>query len=761
MTTSHRFTAAGVPIYANVADLPPSAAVGTVAATETPPQMYQFDGSAWNVFIGGSSPYVSGVADTNSVDLTLSGGSLSAAVKRSASGASAGTLGVTLNERSDGLQAEISVSSLLALPLVSGVSDTATVDLTLSGSVLSASVIPSGTLATPLTGFNAGGASASGTVISTDTILQAFQKLQGTDFLTDQRIDTLEGSIYFATNDPVSTAYNAPAGSLIFYAAGPQWYLKRDNGSTTNVYAVDLPVAGNPGNWNTGWKSTTGITLSGVGGTSVSAILSQPTQIQLSGRSVELASGTYVVTCTGTAGARFCYFDDASGTPKIKSTFPNLLTEAFYALAIWNGSTIDGIAWEFHGLRDNVWHIYTHFTRGFAYRDGANPTFTTSSDNNTNPGANPAVETFYVSSGGRFYDEDILVTHGTAPWDGVVLGSGQTYSTGASLPFYYYNGSAFLRLAPMADTVPFIYTGTNGTPQRNNAGTLTAAVTGDYVVYWVYASSLIGRDTMFCRPHNNATAYTSLVQAAASTDNSLVWTSFPAAEVKLCYRLIFRVNTTWGSTHRSKLVQFDDYRGSAGSPVAGLSATAHTALSGRDQQNQHPSLAVNFAWVTGTTYEVGNIVTFNDMFFECLTAHTAGTFLTDYAAARWKQCPPTIQNNQTNTSAIPDFYNADSFPSVASGQSASFGLTGATVYLFEITTGSTGDGIVCAANYASNAISCISDPSDVFSSTVVASKLCVTKASGSSTIIVTNNLGTRNIGFLPVRCAFGTVTNWT
>lgn len=41
-------------------------------------------------------------------------------------------------------------------------------------------------------------------------------------------------------------------------------------------------------------------------------------------------------------------------------------------------------------------------------------------------------------------------------------------------------------------------------------------------------------------------------------------------------------------------------------------------------------------WVTATAYVVGNLVQSGGYCYECLTAHTSGTFATDLAAAKWE-----------------------------------------------------------------------------------------------------------------------------
>lgn len=56
--------------------------------------------------------------------------------------------------------------------------------------------------------------------------------------------------------------------------------------------------------------------------------------------------------------------------------------------------------------------------------------------------------------------------------------------------------------------------------------------------------------------------------------------------------------------------------------------------------NNHLSTAANAGpvWVTGTNYQVGDFVTYNNTAYLCLAAHAAAaSFLTDLSADRWRQ----------------------------------------------------------------------------------------------------------------------------
>jgi hypothetical protein len=192
-------------------------------------------------------------------------------------------------------------------------------------------------------------------------------------------------------------------------------------------------------------------------------------------------------------------------------------------------------------------------------------------DNNNNPGSDNTVS-YLWSTAGVIQDEDFQSTPGTGQWL-QTLGSGLTSTTAAIFNFFYFNGTVITTADAMADRSPFLHSGT--TPQWENAGVLTNAVSNDYIVYHYFASPMTGGWAVFARPHN--AKYTSLALARAARPSQLTWSNY--AELKHLYTAIFRVNTAWGNTHDCKLVALDDYRTLPGTPTAATAPTAHSSLS--------------------------------------------------------------------------------------------------------------------------------------------------------------------------------------
>ncbi|UOF77058.1 hypothetical protein [Caudoviricetes sp.] len=340
---------------------------------------------------------------------------------------------------------------------------------------------------------------------------------------------------------------------------------------------------------DTGWIDSSKCSISKSGDTLTLTIATGGATYAIKGIQYQLAAGTYTNTPTGAAGARYFYLDTA-GTLKSSDSFFDFLTQTPVAFAQWSGTAISfEPATEFHGIRDIVWHYYTHRFFGSQYLSGLTATYNKQTDNNVNP-ADATVEYAWFTDG-VIYDEDAQITVGLGTWL-QTLGSGLTSSDAAVIPFIYYNGSNITAVAAMADRTPFIYTGANGAPQWNNGGTLTAGITGDYVVYHYFASPLVNGYSLFARPHN--AVYSSLAAARAANVGDLVWSGFPSAEVKHLYTMIFRVNTTvfTNATHRSKLVDVLDVRARAGSPVAAISGTDHQSLSNRSSDGAHPASAI-------------------------------------------------------------------------------------------------------------------------------------------------------------------------
>jgi hypothetical protein len=243
-------------------------------------------------------------------------------------------------------------------------------------------------------------------------------------------------------------------------------------------------------------------------------------------------------------------------------------------IVYWSGTAIVAAPQtEFHGIRDNVWHLWAHNFLGLQYVSGLSFTGNVQTDNNTNPGANDTVQ-YLWSTSGVVQDEDFRSTPGTGQWL-QTLGSGLTSTTAAIFNFFYFTGSAVASFAAMADRSPFIYSGVNGTPQWESAGTMTNSITGDYIVYHYFANPMVNGWSVFGRPHN--AKFTSLATALAARPTQLTWTGY--AELKHIYTAIWRVNTSWSTTHRCKLVSLTDWRAVNSSPSQAVAASSHASLS--------------------------------------------------------------------------------------------------------------------------------------------------------------------------------------
>lgn len=306
------------------------------------------------------------------------------------------------------------------------------------------------------------------------------------------------------------------------------------------------------------------------------------------GKRYELAAGTFDNVPTGTAGARYFYLDTA-GTLKSSDSFFDFLAQVPVAFAQWSGTAISfEPATEFHGLRDIIWHYYAHRFQGAQYLSGLTFTSNSQADNNSNP-ADDTVS-YLWSTSGVIYDEDTEITVGTGAW-AQTLGSGLTSANAAIIPFLYYDGTSIAAVAAMADRTPFIHAGGNTLPQWNNGGTLQASASGNYVVYHYFASPLVNGYSVFARPHN--AVFGSLSTALTANPATLSWSGFPSAECKHLYTAVFRVSSAFtNSTHRAKLVSLQSFRLVAGTPVAGISATDHNALSNRNAPASHPAYAI-------------------------------------------------------------------------------------------------------------------------------------------------------------------------
>jgi len=132
-------TGGGVPIYANPGDLPITATAGDVASIVSDQSIRQWDGSSWVVVATAAGAAITGVADTPSIDLINTAGTVTGDVILSSDPADAGSTIVNLSIETDGLKAQITdadvqgifsatapvtlSSGVIAIPQASGSAD--------------------------------------------------------------------------------------------------------------------------------------------------------------------------------------------------------------------------------------------------------------------------------------------------------------------------------------------------------------------------------------------------------------------------------------------------------------------------------------------------------------------------------------------------------------------------------------------------------------------------------------------------------------
>jgi hypothetical protein len=199
-----------VPTYADFASLP-LGTEGDLAITLDTDSLYVFDGTsnAWKLI--GNPDVVAAVSDTNTVDLTISSNTLSAVVRYQDSSS------INLSDDTSGLKAELLLSA-------SGANSgyfNASSNLRADG--LQVEVPQAGVRSTPLTGF----AAATGTVAATDTVLEAFDKLAYFESITSpaQVVTVAEsGAMFSSVQDAVDSISDASSTKPYVIQVSPGIY---------------------------------------------------------------------------------------------------------------------------------------------------------------------------------------------------------------------------------------------------------------------------------------------------------------------------------------------------------------------------------------------------------------------------------------------------------------------------------------------------------------------------------------------------------
>lgn len=253
------------------------------------------------------------------------------------------------------------------------------------------------------------------------------------------------------------------------------------------------------------------------------------------GQKVTLTSPVTSTAHSATAGAYYISFDDALGTLNVSGTAWSLTEKVPVCEIYFDGTS--GAAWdERHGANRNLMvHSYLHNTQGTRYASGGVLSGYTLEGSN-----NASVQ--YALTSATVWDEDIRVA---------------TTAVTAGGPYTVWFKAAGIWDFDTAPTVPY----KSGTYiQYNNAGTLTDLVPGEFVNYYLYASTnLLPAHQTFL--HVGQAKYDNLGSALEEAITSLDFTGFPSPETVPLYRLTFWCDAAASSTGKAVLVDVTAIRG--------------------------------------------------------------------------------------------------------------------------------------------------------------------------------------------------------
>jgi len=465
--------------------------------------------------------------------------------------------------------------------------------------------------------------------------------------------------------DPSVTAIDGYIGQIAEETDSAQAWIKQDTGLSTYWKPLDWSLLKNE---YSGWANTSGVILSLTGTNNKVFNISGTRTFYVQGRPFKKTT-TETVTMSGAKGARFFYYD-TSGTLNQSTSAFNFTNSACVAVAYWNGTQglPSSIGWELHGLTDAADHTWKHLTVGTRYVSG----FTQTSSPLASGNPTGDTESYIWITGGTIFDEDINITVNSTvtPTDKFDqnLGSGLTSSTAAVIANLYVDGSGTEIYVPpnYPSRFPFIFNGTNGTPQYTNSGVLTDTPSGNFAVYWIFATSTISTsDTNFTtvgtavysRPH--IATFTTLANAQTAYFGDLNWASTAIQENKALFRLIYRCSNGYNNaTHRCKLVEVDDYRNTSPVPVGATSGTDHLLLTNLNGGTYGDGGHANLAQITNSVNldpTASNDIFTNKQLALWLNQNTDQVFINvdnTASAAIWKQIVFTSGNYSSSVMTI-------------------------------------------------------------------------------------------------------------
>ena len=437
---------------------------------------------------------------------------------------------VTLGTGSNGLS--LAAGQVLSLGLAS-----AGVTGALSGTDWSTFSGKQGTLITGMT-------AADGTILATDTIIQAFGKLA--------RVPQTDASNQALTAGFVATSV---IGAL-------------------NETRLVNTVTCDP----TGVETSSAITLAWVDGTKT--VTASPTAVNyrvwVRGKPIVISTNrTWTIPAPLTAGLYYLWLD-STGAAVISQSFWDLSAVVPIASVYWDGAK--GTMFdERHGIAmDWATHVYLHttvgtrFVRGFGLDGYA-------------AGVYSDAATQVQVHEGVIADEDLRTTIG----DTGDPGSLSVWYRAAGGTSWTWDAASTFQVKQAA-----------GVPKIDVVGTQTSVLNGYYFNQWFFATNAIAGSSGMLIVQGQA-QFASVTLAAAENLSSLSFADLELDEMSPLWRITYQYSAGAGGTANVRIVSSAlplDLRGTS-SPAAGMPAGQHSALAGRSDIASHPATAI----VTDTT----------------------------------------------------------------------------------------------------------------------------------------------------------------
>lgn len=280
---------------------------------------------------------------------------------------------------------------------------------------------------------------------------------------------------------------------------------------------------------------------------------------------------------TNASGSYFLYYN-ASGNFEWSTDPWDFKNVSPVAYVFYSTTAADGIAlFELHTYKRNPeWHESQHFAIGTFVRSGLD-----ASGYVLNSSTSNADITYQISSG-IVVDEDIEYTAATLADGGpytIISRTGAsefTWTTAATVPFL--SGATYIQYNQLSG--------------GNYA--LTQLATGDYVNYYLFATTAIDAEKRFFIIPGQA-VHATLSSAQAESVASLALASFALPESVAVWKFTYQANASYTSTTgRVRLVEVNRITNTRGTLNVAITTTTHNLLTGRDAADAHPATAVSF-----------------------------------------------------------------------------------------------------------------------------------------------------------------------